>query len=63
VIGFEDLPNLGDHAFNDAVFAFDFSSVGATVVVPEPGAMSLVAIGLVGLSGAGLVRRRTRIQR
>jgi hypothetical protein len=33
---------------------------GFTTTVPEPGTMGLLALGLVGLSGAGLVRRRRK---
>lgn len=54
VVGFEDLTNLGDADWNDLVFSFTNVST-----VPEPGTMGLLALGLVGLSGAGLVRRRS----
>ena len=53
VVGFEDLPNLGDADWNDLVFSFD-----NVATVPEPGTMGLLALGLVGLSGAGIIRRR-----
>ena len=33
---------------------------GFTTTVPEPGTMGLIALGLVGLSGAGLARRRRK---
>jgi hypothetical protein len=61
VVGFEDLgPRTTsgftpDYDYNDVVFAF--SNVTS---VPEPGTMGLLALGLVGLSGAGLVRRRRK---
>jgi hypothetical protein len=58
VVGFEDqslAPNSGsDRDYNDIVFAF--SNVQT---VPEPSTMGLLALGLVGLSGAGLIRRRS----
>lgn len=61
VVGFEDLgagttSGLNpDYDYNDVVFAFSNVSV-----VPEPGTMGLLALGLVGLSGAGLIRRRRK---
>jgi len=54
VVGFEDVGGLGDQDWNDLVFSFTNVST-----VPEPGTMGLLALGLVGLSGAGLVRRRS----
>jgi hypothetical protein len=60
VVGFEDLGRgttsglNPDYDYNDVVFSFSNVSV-----VPEPGTMGLLALGLVGLSGAGLVRRRS----
>jgi hypothetical protein len=59
VVGFEDLPNLlSDHDFNDLVFSFD-----NVTTAPEPGTMGLLALGLVGLSGASLIRRRSAKRR
>jgi hypothetical protein len=59
VVGFEDknIPNTetDEPDYNDIVFAFSNVSV-----IPEPATMGLLAIGLVGMSGAGLLRRRNR---
>ena len=56
VVGFEDIANqgLGDADFNDLVFSFT-----NVTTISEPGTMGLLALSLVGLSGAGLVRRRS----
>jgi len=59
VMGFEDRFNAGDGDFSDVVFSFE----NVTTTVPEPGTMGLLALGLVGLSGAGLVRRRRSANR
>lgn len=56
VVGFEDIGGLGDSDWNDLVFSF----TNVSTTVPEPGTMGLLALGLVGLSGAGLVRRRNK---
>ena len=59
VVGFEDknIPNgeFDEPDYNDIVFAFSNVST-----VPEPATMGLLALGLVGMSGAGLIRRRNR---
>jgi hypothetical protein len=61
VVGFEDLGPATtsgltpDYDYNDVVFSFSNVST-----VPEPGTMGLLALGLVGLSGAGIIRRRAR---
>ena len=55
VIGFEDILNGGDRDYNDAIFALK----GVTTV-PEPVTMTLLATGLAGMGGAGLVRRRKK---
>ena len=55
IIGFEDILNGGDHDYNDAIFALK----GVTTV-PEPVTMTLLATGLAGMGGAGLIRRRKK---
>ena len=41
----------------DAVYV---SAASITTPVPEPGTMGLLAMGLVGLTGAGFIRRRKK---
>lgn len=53
IVGFEDLPNLGDLDYNDYVVEILFSAVAS---VPEPGTLALFGAGLFGLSR---LRRRT----
>jgi hypothetical protein len=52
VFAFEDL-SLGDADYNDTIFA-----VEGTFITPEPATMGLLATGLLGMIGAGYVRRR-----
>jgi hypothetical protein len=54
VVGFEDILGGGDRDFNDAVFA-----IRGLTVAPEPLSMTLLATGLIGIGGAGMVRRKT----
>lgn len=62
VVAFEDIREVDpmltpDHDFNDIVFGVTQTP---TTVIPEPMTMSLLASGLVGMSGAGIFRRRNR---
>jgi hypothetical protein len=55
MIGLEFFLVGGDEEFNDGIFALQ----GVTAV-PEPVTMTLLATGLAGMGGAGLVRRRKK---
>jgi hypothetical protein len=55
ILGFEDWRTLGDQDYNDFVLELSYSAVTS---VPEPGAMALFGVGLLG--AAGLRRRRVR---
>jgi hypothetical protein len=55
VIGFEDILGGGDEDYNDAIFA-----VRGVTTVPEPVTMTLLATGLAGMGGAGVLKRRRK---
>ena len=59
-VGFEDIREVNpplsiDRDFNDIVFGVQQNPA---TVVPEPMTMTLLATGLAGMSGVGMVRRR-----
>lgn len=62
VVAFEDIrevdPSLPpDHDYNDFIFSVEQQ----TTTIPEPATMTLLATGLVGLTGSGWFRRRRRV--
>jgi len=52
-------PGASDQDFNDFYVTLLVQNGRLTDIVPEPGTMSLLALGLVGMAGAG-IRRRNR---
>ncbi|MBO9577111.1 MAG: PEPxxWA-CTERM sorting domain-containing protein, partial [Sphingobium sp.] len=56
-VGFEDLPNGGDHDYNDLVFSFSNTVAGT---VPEPASWAMM-IGGFALGGAALRRRKAAV--
>ena len=58
-VGFEDLYGGGDRDYNDLVF--EVSGV-SHMVTPEPITIALLGSGLIGLGGAGFVRRRRGVK-
>jgi hypothetical protein len=58
-VGFEDLYGGGDKDYNDLIFEVS----GVThMVTPEPVTIALLGSGLIGLGGAGFVRRRRGVK-
>jgi len=58
-VGFEDLLGGGDRDFDDIMYSFSNTST-STAPIPEPATIALLGIGLVGLAGAEVRRRRKK---
>jgi MYXO-CTERM domain-containing protein len=63
VIGFEDLYNLGDQDYNDAVFTFTanpYDAIDTSKIPTGSPEAGPVATALIGLVMFGLTRRRSK---
>jgi hypothetical protein len=56
---FEQLGGLGPLSFGGTVFGFGYAANFKAAGVPDPGTLSLLALGLVGTGFARLIRRTT----